>query len=77
MSKETNNEALLFQKSNYIIMAAGVAIILVGLVLMSGGGTTDPTQFNGEELFSFQRLTLAPITMLAGFGVVFYSIWKK
>lgn len=77
MSKETNNEALLFQKSNYIIMAAGVAIILVGLVLMSGGGTTDPTQFNGEELFSFQRLTLAPITMLAGFGVVLYSIWKK
>lgn len=77
MSKETNNEALLFQKSNYMIMAAGVVIILLGLVLMSGGGTTDPTQFNGEELFSFQRLTLAPITMLAGFGVVFYSIWKK
>lgn len=77
MSKETNNEALLFQKQNYMIMGAGVAIILLGLVLMSGGGTTDPTQFNGEELFNFQRLTLAPITMLVGFGVVFYSIWKK
>jgi len=77
MSKETNNEALLFQKQNYMIMGAGVAIILLGLVLMSGGGTTDPAQFNGEELFNFQRLTLAPITILVGFGVVLYSIWKK
>ncbi|MEX2379597.1 MAG: DUF3098 domain-containing protein [Vicingaceae bacterium] len=45
--------------------------------LMSGGGSDDPNVFNYDELFSFRRITLAPIVVLIGFGLGFYAIIKK
>lgn len=65
-------------KSNYIAMLIGFAIILIGFILMSGGGSPDPENvFNGEELFSFRRITLAPIIVLAGFAFVGYGIMRR
>ena len=43
---------------------------------MSGGGSEDPNVFNGEELFSFRRIRLAPTVVLIGFGITIYSILK-
>ena len=43
---------------------------------MSGGGSEDPNEFS-EEIFSFRRITLAPIMVLAGYGLVMYAIMKK
>jgi hypothetical protein len=43
---------------------------------MSGGGSDDPNVFN-EEIFNFRRIRLAPTTVLVGFGIVIYSIFKK
>lgn len=67
---------LLFKKENYKILLIGLVIIIFGFILMSGGGTVDPTVFS-EDIFSFRRIRLAPTVVLIGFGVVFYSIFKK
>jgi hypothetical protein len=67
---------LLFKKENYKILLIGLVIIIFGFILMSGGGTEDPTVFS-EDIFSFRRIRLAPTVVLIGFGVVFYSIFKK
>lgn len=75
MSKEKQNE-FLFTKENYKILIAGIATIILGYILLSGGGTDDPNIFT-REIFSFRRITLAPIVCLAGFGIVMYAIMKK
>lgn len=64
-------------KRNYILMAAGFALIVIGLILMSGGGDGDPTIFDADRLYSFRRITLAPIVILAGFGLEAYAIMKR
>ena len=55
----------------------GIALIALGFILMIGGDSNDPDVFN-ETMFNFQRLTLAPILVLAGFVVEIVAIfWKK
>lgn len=66
-----------FGKENYMILLGGIALIILGFILMSGGGSEDPNVFNGEELFNFRRITLAPITVILGFIVVIVAIMKK
>lgn len=70
-------QAFLFDKSNYIWMIGGVALILLGFVLMSGGKSPDPHKFNYDEVYSFRRITLAPLLILIGFAVEVYAIMKK
>ena len=69
-------QGFLFEKVNYKILLIGIAVIAVGFILMSGGGSNDPTIFN-EEIFSFRRIRLAPTVVLIGFGVTVYSILKN
>jgi membrane-bound ClpP family serine protease len=64
-------------KENYILLAIGFVIIIIGFFLMAGGKSTDPNVFNGKELFSFRRITLAPMTVLFGFLFEIYAIMKK
>lgn len=75
-NNNTNNEEFLFSKANYKILIVGIILIALGFILMSGGGSNDPNVFN-EEIFNFRRIRLAPTIILAGFGVVIYSIFKK
>jgi len=72
----SGGDQLPFTKTNYIFLIAGFVLIVIGLFLMAGGGSDDPAVFS-EEIFSFRRLTLAPIVMLSGYGVVLYAIMKK
>lgn len=76
MENRDKNSKLLFYKENYIILIIGLAIIGLGFILMSGGGSEDPNVFN-EEVFSFRRIRLAPTVIFLGFGVCIYSIFKK
>jgi hypothetical protein len=62
-----------FSKKNYIIMGIGIALIALGFILMSGGGSDDPNVFN-EDIFNAQRLVWAPIIVLAGFVVQVFAI---
>lgn len=71
------NQVFLFDKQNYIWMIVGVVLILVGLFLMAGGKSQDPHQFNYNEVYSFTRITLAPIIMMVGFAIEVYAIMKK
>ena len=63
-------------KQNYILMAIGFGIIVIGFLLMMGGRSEDPNVFN-EEIFSFRRITLAPIVVLLVFVFEIYAIMKK
>lgn len=67
----------LFGKKNYLLMIAGVVLVLVGFILMSGGGSNDPSVFNADEVYSFRRITLAPILILLGFALEFVAIFKR
>jgi hypothetical protein len=68
---------LLFDKENYMWMIGGLVLVFVGFQLMSGGKSPDPHQFNYDEIYSFRRITLAPIMILIGFGIEAYAIMKK
>ena len=67
---------LAFGKENYRLLLIGLAFIVVGFVLMIGGGSDDPTVFN-EAIFNFQRMTLAPLLILAGYVIEIFAIMKK
>lgn len=77
MSLEENKTEFAFSKQNYIILAAGFLILIIGFMLMMGGESHDPNVFNGEELFSIRRITIAPIVVIAGFITILWSIMKK
>lgn len=66
-----------FQAENYKILLIGLAINVIGFLLMIGGGSEDPNKFDGEALFSTVRITIAPIFILVGYGVILFSIMKK
>ena len=74
---DKNDEQMPLTIRNYVLIIAGFVVILIGMVLMTGGGSDDPNVFNYEAIFSWRRIVLAPIVVLAGFGVVGYSIFKK
>jgi hypothetical protein len=74
-NKEQKHE-FLFEKVNYKILLIGIAVIALGFLLMSGGGSNDPNVFS-EEIFNFRRIRLAPTTVLIGFGITIYAILKN
>ncbi len=72
-----DKKKLPFAKMNYILVLVGVALIALGMILMIGGGSSDPDVFN-DKMFNFQRITLAPILILLGFVTEIVAIfWKK
>ena len=54
----------------------GFGIVVLGFILMMGGGSSSPDEFN-YDIFSFRRITLAPIVVLVGFGFIFWAIMRK
>jgi membrane-bound ClpP family serine protease len=76
--KKTEQEGPDFplQRENYILLIIGFAIIMIGFLLMMGGKSDDPNVFN-PEIFSFRRITLAPIVVLFGFVFEIWAIMKK
>lgn len=71
------NQTFLFDKKNYLWMGIGIVCILIGFALMAGGKSADPHQFNYKEIYSFRRITLAPIVIMIGFGIEAYAIMMK
>jgi hypothetical protein len=57
-------------------MLAGLALIVLGFVLMSGGGSEDPNVYN-PELFSTRRIVVAPFLIVVGFAVEVWAIMRK
>ena len=67
----------LFTKQNYRWMLIGLAVLLLGFFLMAGGKSADPNVFNDDVIYGFQRITLAPILIIAGLVIEIYAIMKK
>jgi len=61
---------------NYLMIIAGFVIIIIGFMLMAGGKASNPSEFS-EEIFSFRRITLAPIVVLAGFIFEIFAIMYR
>jgi hypothetical protein len=74
--KNDNQHGFAFGPTNYKIMIAGIVVILIGFLLMVGGGSKDPNVFN-PEIFSTQRITIAPIVVLIGFAIEVFAIVYK
>ena len=77
LQKDKNKSLDFFNKSNYTWMLIGAALIIIGMYLMSGGKSPDPNVFKESEVYSFRRITLAPLVIIAGFIVEIYAIFKK
>lgn len=80
MAKDKDNKediGFALGKENYKLLAIGFGIIVLGFLLMIGGKSDNPNVFNESEIFSFRRITLAPIVVLAGFAFEIWAIMKK
>lgn len=64
-----------FDKVNFILLAVGMAIVIIGFILMSGSGSSE-TVFN-PDVFSVRRIKVAPIVCLFGFLFIIYAILRK
>ena len=64
-----------FDRMNYILLAIGMAIVVIGFLLMSGSGTTD-TNYD-PDIFSARRIKLAPAVCLFGFVSMIYAVIRK
>ena len=73
----SSNDNFVFGKKNIIFILTGVIVTFIGFILMMGGGAEDPNVFNEDELFSFTRITLAPILVIGGYAIVIFGIMKK
>ena len=71
-----NDEKMPLTMRNYILIIVGMVIIILGMVLMAGGGSDDPAVFN-YDMFSWRRITLAPILIICGFAFEIYAIMKR
>jgi hypothetical protein len=76
-STTTTSAPGLFEKQNLLLMLIGAVAIAIGMILMAGGKSNDPTDFKYEEVYSFMRITVAPILIIAGLGIEIYAIFKK
>jgi hypothetical protein len=65
-----------FGKDNFMWLGISIVFIIVGFVLMSGGGSPDGISFN-PEIFSKQRIVVAPIIIMVGYSLMIFAILKK
>ncbi len=64
-------------KGNYYLMLVGLAVIIIGFILMSGGKSTDPNVFNADEVYSRRRIVVAPIVVILGFVIEIFAVFYK
>ena len=75
-TEENQKPGFALGKENYLLLIVGFVIIIIGFLLMIGGKAENPEEFN-PEIFSFRRITLAPIIVLFGFLFEIWAIMKK
>ena len=74
--EDKNDEEMPLTMRNYVLMIVGAVVIVLGFVLMAGGTVATPEEFS-YDIFSWRRITLAPILVVAGFAFEIYAILKR
>lgn len=64
-----------FDRMNFILLAVGMAVVIIGFLLMGGPGSTDTTY--EADIFSTRRVKVAPVVCLIGFVSMIYAIVRK
>lgn len=70
-------EELLYGRTNYVLMAAGVGLMLLGYFMMTGGAQPNAETWDPDIIYNFRRVTLGPFLVLAGIGVEIFAIFKQ
>lgn len=70
-----NKEKFAFDKTNFILLAIGMVVVIVGFLLMTGPSST-PTNFE-PDIFSVRRIRVAPVVCLLGFVFIIYAVVRK
>ncbi|MCQ2297098.1 MAG: DUF3098 domain-containing protein [Bacteroidales bacterium] len=83
MKKELNGQEtekkgfdFVFGRTNYILLVAGIIILFIGYIMLTGGGSDDPNVFN-NDMFDSRRMFVAPVMICAGFLVEVLAIMFK
>jgi membrane-bound ClpP family serine protease len=66
---------LAFDRINYILLVVGMAVVVIGFILMSGAGSTE-SAYN-PDIFSARRIKVAPVICLIGFVSMIYAVMRK
>lgn len=61
-----------FSKANYVLLAIGMVVVIIGFLLMSGSGSTE-TAYD-PDIFSARRIKVAPVVCLVGFVSMIYAV---
>ena len=64
-----------FDKMNFILLAVGMLIVVIGFLLMTGPGSSDTVY--EADIFSVRRTKVAPIVCLIGFVSMIYAVVRK
>lgn len=64
-----------FERKNFILLAIGMIIVIIGFILMSGSGSDEG--FFNPDIFSVRRIKVAPVVCLFGFLFIIYAILHK
>ena len=64
-----------FDKVNFILLAAGMIVVVIGFLLMTGPGSSDTVY--EPDIFSVRRTKVAPIVCLFGFVSMIYAVMRK
>lgn len=71
----TDKQKFAFDKVNFILLAIGMAIVIVGFLLMTGPSSSE-TVFE-PDIFSVRRIKVAPVVCLLGFLSMIYAVLRK
>ncbi len=74
---ENSSGNLIFGRRNYMFIIIGTILIFLGMALMTGGHMPSPEVWDESLIYSFRRITLAPIVILIGLGLNVYAIFVK
>lgn len=75
-NQDNNDSRMALSKRNYVLLLVGAAIIIIGFLLMAGGTKSTPETFS-DDIFSWRRITLAPIVVVFGFVFEIYAIMSR
>ena len=74
--EDKNDKEMPLTMRNYLLLLVGAVVIVLGFILMAGGTKATPEGFS-YDIFSWRRITLAPILVIGGFAFEIYAILKR